>query len=516
MPDADATSPRGQTVGAGDGHRVGHLRRARGTRREPPATHTSGQCDPGDDGRHRGRIRRTAGATAAAAVLAGCLLLDIPGLDAPGRRMLGIFLAAVILWATEAIPLVATSMGIIAAEVLLISSDGLAASLPGGSGPGADAVPAADYFATLASPVVILFIGGFMIAAGATKFDVGRWLSAVILRPLGGRPRLTLLGVMVVTAALGMFMSNTATAATMFAIMLPAITGLAHARSRTAIALAIPVAASVGGMLTPIGTPPNAIAVGLLAQSGIRVSFVQWVLLSAPVALVLLAAAWAFLAWRYIDPSTPIRLDTDAQLDTSRPAITFYVIAGLTIIGWFTEPLHGLTSATVALLAVVALLALRVMDGEDVKRLDWPVLWLVAGGIALGRGVGDTGLDAWLIGSVDWGTLPAALVLLVVGALAWSVSNFISSTAAANLLVPMSVGISAVVANSTAEVVIVIALACSLGMCLPISTPPNAIAHATGLVPTRDMVTIGLLIGAGGVLLVSLVAPGFWAGAGLL
>ena len=107
-------------------------------------------------------------------------------------------------------------------------------------------------------------------------------------------------------------------------------------------------------------------------------------------------------------------------------------------------------------------------------------------------------------------------VLLVVALLAWGISNFVSSTAAANLLVPMSVGIAAAVANPTAEVAVVMALACSLGMCLPVSTPPNAIAHATGMVPTRDMAVIGLLVGGGGVLLVSLVAPSLWSLLGLL
>jgi len=414
--------------------------------------------------RRRIRRRPLAGGLAAAAALVVCLLADIPGLNPLGERMLGIFAAAVILWATEAIPLVATSMGIILAEVLLISTDGLLpvpdpTTAAPGDGVVPEAVGAADYFAALANPVIILFIGGFMIAAGATKFDVGRVLSSAMLRPLRGRPRATLLGVMGVTAVLGMFMSNTATTATMFAIMLPAITTLADARSRTAVALAIPVAASVGGMLTPVGTPPNAIALGILAEEGIRVTFLEWVLLALPVALVLILLAWAFLAWRYLDASTAMVLDTDARLDTSRRAVTFYAVAGLTIAGWLTEPLHGLSSATVSLIAVVALLALGVMDGEDVKRLDWPVLWLVAGGIALGRGVGDTGLDEWLIGAVPWSSLPPALVLLAVALLAWGISNFVSSTAAANLLVPMSIGISVAVANSTAEVAIVMALA---------------------------------------------------------
>lgn len=459
--------------------------------------------------RSRPRPRVVIGLLGAAAALLGGLLVDVPGLEPQGARMLGIFLAAIILWVTEAVPLVATSMGVILAEVLLISSDAVV-PVPG------DAQPATVYFGALASPVIILFLGGFMIADGAGKFDVGRALSARLLRPLAGRPRLTVLGIMAITALLGMIMSNTATTATMFAVMIPVIQALPDPRARTGVALAIPVAASVGGMATPVGSPPNAIALGILQQAGIRLTFLDWVLLSLPLVLVLLAVAWAYICALHIPRSTVFDIDTSARFQTSRRAIAFYVVALGTITLWMTEPLHGMSAGTVGLLAVVALLSLKVMDGDDVRSLDWPVLWLVAGGIALGAGVGHTGLDRWIIDLVHWEAIPVLLVLLVLAGLAWTVSNFISSTAAANLLVPMGVGIAANVPHSAGEVALVLALACSLGMCLPISTPPNAIAHATGEVSTGAMVRIGLVVGVTGVLLLAFVAPWLWALEGVL
>lgn len=437
------------------------------------------------------------------------LTLDIPGLDAPGERMLGIFLAAIVLWVSEAIPLVATSMGVILAEVLLVSADAVL-PVPG------DAPAASEYFGALASPVIILFLGGFMIADGAGKFDVGRAMSSRLLRPLAGHPRLTVLGIMGITAVLGMIMSNTATTATMFAVMIPVIRALPDPGARTGVALAIPVAASVGGMATPVGTPPNAIALGVLQQAGIRLTFFDWVLLSLPLVLVLLLIAWVYICVFHVPSSTVFDIDTSARFQTSRRALAFYVVALGTIALWMSEPLHGIPSSTVGLIAVVALLSLKVMDGDDVKSLDWPVLWLVAGGIALGAGVGNTGLDRWIIALVNWGAIPVVLVLLVLAGLAWVVSNFISSTAAANLLVPMGVGVAANVPNSAGEVALVLALACSLGMCLPISTPPNAIAHATGVVPTAAMVRIGLLVGVVGILLLSFVVPRLWAVVGVL
>ncbi|WP_331394254.1 SLC13 family permease [Actinomyces polynesiensis] len=269
-------------------------------------------------------------------------------------------------------------------------------------------------------------------------------------------------------------------------------------------------------MATPVGTPPNAIALGVLQQSGIRLTFLDWVLLSLPLVLVLLAVAWVYTCALYIPSSTHFEIDTSSRFQTSRKALAFYVVALGTITLWMTEPLHGIASSTVGLIAVVLLLSLRIMDGEDVKSLDWPVLWLVAGGIALGAGVGHTGLDRWIIALVDWDAIPVLLVLLVLAGLAWTISNFVSSTAAANLLVPMGVGIAANVPHSAGEVALVLALACSLGMCLPISAPPNAIAHATGAVPTGAMVRIGLLVGVVGLLLLSFVAPWLWALEGVL
>ena len=182
-----------------------------------------------------------------------CLLVQLPGLDAAGTRMFGIFLAAILLWVTEAVPLAGTAVLVIFLEVLLVSDHAL---LPVADG----APPYTRFFGALANPVIILFLGGFMVADGAAKYKVDRALSAVLLKPFTGKPRLTVMGVMLITALMSMFMSNTATTATMFAVMMPVITALPKGRARTGIALSIPVAANVGGMGTPVGTPPNAIA----------------------------------------------------------------------------------------------------------------------------------------------------------------------------------------------------------------------------------------------------------------
>ncbi|MBS3942318.1 MAG: DASS family sodium-coupled anion symporter [Actinobacteria bacterium] len=442
-------------------------------------------------------------------VFVTALLVEVPGLDAPGQRMLAIFLLAIVLWVTEAIPLVATAVGVILLEVLLISDQALVA-LPG------EPLPAADYFAALANPVIVLFLGGFLIADGASKFGLDRNLAAILLRPFAGNARRTVFGLMAITAALSMFVSNTATTATMFAVILPILAVLPPGRARTGLVLAVPIAANVGGIGTPVGSPPNAIALGALQSQGQGVSFLGWMLLAVPLMVVVLGFAWWLLTRRYIPADTPMVLELAADFDRSPAAVIFYVVAGSTVLLWLTEPLHGIASTTVGFLPVVALLATQVMTGDDLKVLQWPVLWLVAGGIALGIGIGATGLDAWLIGLVAWERLPLLLLILVLALVGLGLSTVISNSATANLLVPLAMTLATGLPIDTTAIGVLIALACSLAMALPISTPPNAIAFATGDVDTREMAITGLAIGAVGVLLLVFVLPEVWASLGLL
>lgn len=436
-------------------------------------------------------------------------LVDIDGLEPSGERMLAIFLLAIVLWVTEAIPLVATAVMVILLQVLLISDQALLA-VPD------DALASSDYFAALADPVIVLFLGGFMIANGAATFGLDRNLAAVMLRPFAGSARRTVLGLMGITALLSMFVSNTATTATMFAVVIPILAALPAGPSRTGLALAIPIAANVGGIGTPVGSPPNAIALGALQSQGEGVSFLGWMLLAVPLMLAVLLFAWWFLTRRYIAADTPMTLDLTATFDRSPAAVVFYVVAATTVLLWLTEPLHGISSSTVGFVPVVALLATQVMGGDDIRALQWPVLWLVAGGIALGAGVGSTGLDAWLLGLVAWDVLPTAVLVALLVVVALGLSTVISNSATANLLVPLALGLATGLPIDRTAIGVTVALACALAMALPISTPPNAVAYATGEVDIRAMATSGIVIGGVGALLLALVMPTLWDGLGLL
>lgn len=456
----------------------------------------------------KGKLTRPIGLVLGAIVFVLPYVVQLEGLSVAGHRIFSVFLLAIVLWVTEAIPLHATAALIILLEILLISDKALSA-LPAGF----EAPAFSTFFAALAHPVLMLFLGGFFLADGAAKFRLDKNMARVLLHPFGDSPRRIMLGLMLITAMFSMFMSNTATTATMLAVVLPVIATLEPGdRLRTGLALAIPVAANIGGIGTPVGTPPNAIAVGSLADAGISISFVQWMVMAVPMMLVILLIAWYVLVRLFPAQKKVLKLKIDATFDTSLPAKVFYATFALTVGLWMTEPLHGISSYIVGFLPVVILLSTRVFSTRDLQSIQWHVLWLVAGGIALGIGVNASGLDLWLVGLVGWESIGPALLILTLAVVALLLSTFISNSAAANLLIPigLSLALSDAVAGQPALAAFFIAVGSSLAMALPVSTPPNAIAFSTGAVTTRDMAVAGSIIGVVGLVLYVFVAPLLW------
>lgn len=451
----------------------------------------------------------------AAAWFFGVLLVGDAGtLTTESSRMLAIFGAAVVLWVSEAIPLSATSIMVILAEVLLVSDEAVLSTSVD-----FDAPPYASFFATLAHPVLMLFLGGFVLADAAARFRLDRNLAGVLLRPFGNSPKAIVGGMMAITAVLSMFMSNTATTAAMMAVVIPVAAGLdAKDPLKVAMVLAVPVAANIGGLGTPVGSPPNAIALGRLADEQISVDFVKWMAMAVPLMLVVLAFAWQLLIRLHPPQADSVDVRIGGSFDRGRRAMILYIVFGLTILGWVTEPLHGVPSAIVGFTPVVVLMATGVVGVDDLQKINWHVLWLVGGGIALGNGVGVTGLDEWLVGLFDWGTLPTVLLGAALGAIALVLSTLISNSATANLVVPIAVSLalSPSVGLDPLLAGVIVALGCSLAMALPISTPPNAIAYATGNIQTKDLATIGVAVGAFGLLLAVFAAPPVWRLMGLI
>ena len=434
--------------------------------------------------------------------------IEVPGLSEAGHRLLSIFLLAVILWVSEAIPLFATSSMVILLLVLTMSdaSEDLLWGAADGFSEGA--APAyAMYFATLSSPVLILFLGGFFLANAAAKFGLDKNLAALMLKPFGTKPSRVLLGLMLITGFLSMWMSNTATTATLMAVVLPLIRALApEDRLRAGLALGVPFAANIGGMGTPVGSPPNAISIAALGDSG-SVTFSQWMVFAIPLATVLLILTWLVLVFCFRSKTKVLEFSMEQKWNKTTPAWIFYVTAIVTIGMWVTESLHGINSFIIGLLPVTVLLSTGVINTREFRSMEWDVLWLVAGGIALGRGVAVSGFDSWVVSLIDWQNISPMYIGGLLAVAAILLSTFISNSAAANLLAPMAVAIATSTDSGPVATVAYVAMACSLAMAMPISTPPNAIAYASGAIRTPDMAKAGLIIGFIGIAVLYLLLP---------
>ena len=439
------------------------------------------------------------------------LVVTFPGLSLAGHLAMSIFLMAAVFWMFETIPIYSTSILVIFSQVTLLSAEGFINYSSIDYTP----LPYTEFIATLADPIIILFLGGFVLADASVKYDFDKNLTRILLQPFGNRPKYIMLGLMMVTAVLSAFMSNTATTAMMITVILPIVAKMEPGDpARIGIALCVPFAANIGGIATPIGTPPNAVVIAALNQQGMDVAFSSWMLYATPLAIVMLIVAWTVLLKLYPPALDAIPLKLDGKLKKSRNAIILYVTFGVTVLLWVTEGLHGIRSSIVALLPVAVLTLTSAFGKNDIRKLPWEVLWLIAGGIALGISMKETGLAEWMVAAISWDQFGYLMLLAVFGGVALIMSNFLSNTVTASLLIPLAISlVTSGVLEGTAGMMmigLVIALSASFAMVLPISTPPNAIAVSTGMVQTKNMISSGLIIGIIGIALVLLLSVVYW------
>ena len=431
----------------------------------------------------------------------------IDGLTITEQRTIAIFVFAALMWMFEVIPTWTTSVLVIVIMLLTISDSSLpflkADGVPGELG---TLVSYKSLLATFADPVIMLFLGGFVLAIASSKYGLDVQLARVLLKPFGKRSEFVLLGFLLVIGTFSMFMSNTATAAMMLTFLAPVLKTLPpDGKGRIALALAIPIAANIGGIGTPIGTPPNAIAFGYLNDTlHLGVTFADWMKIMVPYVFVMLLFAWGVLLWLYPFKQKTIELKIEGGHERTWRTYVVWVTFGLTILLWVLESVVGINSYVVAMIPVGVFCVTGVIKEEDLKDINWSVLWMVAGGFALGLSLNATGLAEHLVSSIPFGEWLPLVVVLVAGFIGYFISNFISNTAAASLIVPIlsAVGVGmgeALLPVGGLKVLLVGAVLCtSLAMLFPISTPPNALAHSTGLVTTKDMTKVGIIIGAVG------------------
>jgi anion transporter len=432
-------------------------------------------------------------------------IIPIDGLTELQKRVVALFFFAAAFWIFEPIPIYATSILIIILELILISDSGLVYLRGEGEAFGT-LLSYREIMATFASPVILLFLGGFFLAAAATKYRLDQNIARVMLGKFGEEPKWVLLGIMCLTAVFSMFMSNTATTAMMLAILIPVLRILpANDKGRTGFVIAVPIAANLGGIGTPIGTPPNAIALKFM-NGGDAITFGEWMAFGVPFVAITIVIAWALIILMFPTGLKKVKLTIEGSFNKSTKAIIVYATFAVTILLWLLDFILGMNTYAVALIPVGVFLSTGIINKEDLKTISWEVLWLVSGGIALGLAIEETGLANLLINSIPFESLNPYLVVVLASLTGFFMANFMSHTASANLLLPLLAALGTSIQGIEAiggikAIVLCATFAISLGMTLPISSPPNALAHATGEFNTKDLAKVGFSTGVIGVVL---------------
>jgi len=469
-------------------------------------------------------LRQTAGLILGPTVF--LLLLALPLDLAPAAQRLAAVLGlVVVLWVTEAIPLAATALL------------GPALAVPLG------VASARDAFSSFGHPIIFLFLGSFLIAGAMRTHRLDRRIALFVLsrRWVGESPTRILLAFGAIAAALSMWMSNTATTAMMLPIGLGVLATLRTGDGgqnphswpyATGLMLMIAYGCNIGGIATPVGTPPNLIAIGMIERVlDRRFSFLEWMAFALPVTLVLFAFLFVVL-WRLYPAGSGSLAGAAARIRAERASLggwsageraslaAFLVAVTLWTLPGVASLLLGATHPVVerlqhwlpdegpsAILAATLLFVLPVdwkarrfaLEWSDAARIDWGTILLFGGGLSLGSMAFSTGLAEALGGRflAATGGLPLALVALAGLFLANGMTEFMSNTATANLLVPMFLALAGQATGDALLPTLGVTLGCSLAFCLPVATPPNAIVYGSGQIPLTQMIRAGILLDIG-------------------
>ncbi|MEZ4399154.1 MAG: DASS family sodium-coupled anion symporter [Kofleriaceae bacterium] len=428
------------------------------------------------------------------AVLAGWL--DRHG---PAPALSALLTLAVVWWMTEALPAAATALAVAALAVIL------------------DLAPPKVAFGAFGAPLLFLFVGAFFIAEAMKVHGLGARAGTLAGRLARG-PRSLLVALSSAAFVVSAFMSNAASTAILLPIALAACAS-ASRRYQGAVVLAIAWAASMGGLVTPVGTPPNLIGLGQLRAAGVDVGFGTWVAIGLPIGLAMLGAMWLVLLTLFRVKAEPVTLPTAVTSAWSRGEVSIVITLGLAITGWLAPSIlalvapgsaatawadRHLTEETVALLAGLLLFILPggthaaprpTLTWDEATRIDWGVILLFGGGILLGDLARTSGLtDAWGRALVAWtGAESTWVVVAMCIAVSIVLSEATSNTATATLMAPLAIGLADATHTSPVPAVLGATIGASFGFMMPISTAPNALAYGTGRVTVGQMMRTGII-----------------------
>jgi len=412
---------------------------------------------------------------------------------------------SVALWVTEAIP--PFTVGLLIFGFLTFALGDYYAKIH----PEDSAKYVQKYIHTWSNSVIWLMLGGFFMAEAMQKVGLDKTVFKMSISKFGSKPRNVLLGIMLVTAVFSMIMSNTATTAMMIAAVIPFINKLEKgAPFSKALLIGIPAAASLGGMGTIIGSPPNAIAVDALYQHGIKFGFLEWMIVAFPIAIILVIIFWLFLLKKYVPKVTTIDLSFLKDFDEHSNSKIFLVkrrfvsiVLGITLLLWLTGNLHGIPAAAVSFIPIMLLTMFRIVTSDNVRNLPWDTLMLVAGGLSLGLAIKETGLAAFYINKLDTSEFNLYVIVFIFAYLTVIISNFMSNTATTTILIPIAIMLAV---DNPVILPLVIGLSASTALFFPISTPPNAIAFSTGRIEQKDFRYGGLVAGIlGPIIIIAIV-----------
>ena len=400
------------------------------------------------------------------------------GLTLVQQRIIAIFVYATMMWVMELIPAWATSVSIMGFLLLFASNSGIKA---------------------LCNPDEVGMLLNY-------KQIMDVHLAKVLLAPFGKKSENILLGFMLVTALFSMFISNTATTAMMLTFLTPVFNQLPkEGKGRIAMALSIPVAANLGGLGTPIGTPPNTIALKYLNDPeglNLGIGFGQWRLFMVPLVIVLIIFAWWLLKTMFPFSQKTIELKIDGEMKRGAQTTIIIITLAITILLWMLDAITGINTYTVAFIPFAVFAMCGIITRYDLEEINWSVLWMVAGGFALGYAMNGSGLAELIVRAIPFANFSPVLIVILSGLLCYALSNLISHSATAALLMPILVVVCTAMGDKldavggTSTVLIGVAIASSSAMILPISTPPNALAYATNLIQQKDMIKVGIIVGA--------------------
>lgn len=435
-----------------------------------------------------------------AGILAGCVYGIGGDLEPRQRTVLAVVTVAVVLWVSEVIPLYITSL--IASFLLIVVA---------GFGP-------QEVFAPYFDPIIVLFLGGFILARGMQKHGLDSFLARALLRRVGTHPSMFILGIMSVTAFLSMWMSNTAAAAIMVPVCVVVLKENQLFSSTSSFArgclLAVAYAATIGGIGTIVGSPPNAIAVRFLAANNVEmveISFLGWMVQALPFVIVALIFVWLMVCLLNKPEVTEIHFGKKEGRMTREQGIVLVIFA-VTALGWVSTQLTGLASATVALVPIILLYGLGLLDDTDLGKINWGTLLLFGGGLSLGSALTKAKIDILMAEALtrQLQGIHLFFILIILIYFGILITMIVSNTVSAAILVPLMIPVAQGVGIDVRTMATVIAISVSLDFMMPVGTPPNAIIYSTGLVRVKEMIKNGAIMNVGTGLILALMYYFLW------